>query len=114
MPHSSAGWHRLPRFVAVKQRAASSLRTGRGGGNDPGESPFPEPGRRIAMIVSIVLGLAMSACATVEPWERGRLAKPQMANGRAPMQDALRAHVYGSREAGAWAGEATGGGCGCY
>jgi hypothetical protein len=62
----------------------------------------------------IPLCLAASACATVEPWERGRLAKPQMAAEPSALQSMLRAHTHASREAGAADSAATGGGCGCY
>ena len=50
----------------------------------------------------------------VQPWERGNLAKPQMALDPYPLQSALRAHNYGSREAAAGGNAAQGGGCGCY
>jgi Domain of unknown function (DUF4266) len=56
----------------------------------------------------------LSACAPVQPWERGNLAKPQMALDPYPLQSALRAHNYGSREAAAGGNAAQGGGCGCY
>ncbi len=54
------------------------------------------------------------ACTPVQPWERGNLAKPQMALDPYPLQSALRAHNYGSREAAAGGNAAQGGGCGCY
>lgn len=38
-------------------------------------------------------------CGSVQPWERGNLARPQMAFERNPGQAELRAHVYSSREA---------------
>lgn len=53
-------------------------------------------------------------CANVQPWERGNLAKPHMALDPHPLQSSLRAHNYGSREAGAGGNAAQGGGCGCY
>ena len=56
----------------------------------------------------------LTACAPVQPWERGNLAKPQMALDPYPLQSALRAHNYGSREAAAGGNAAQGGGCGCY
>jgi hypothetical protein len=56
----------------------------------------------------------LNACAPVQPWERGSLAKPQMALDPYPLQSALRAHNYGSREAAAGGNAAQGGGCGCY
>jgi len=57
---------------------------------------------------------ALVACSPVAPWERGVLAKPQMAVQPHPEVDAVGAHVYGSREASAGSGSAGGGGCGCY
>ncbi|NOS75953.1 MAG: DUF4266 domain-containing protein [Methyloglobulus sp.] len=69
----------------------------------------------------IVLGICLClnllcvvACVPVQPWERGNLAKPQMALDPYPLQSALRAHNYGSREAAAGGNAAQGGGCGCY
>ncbi len=56
----------------------------------------------------------LSACSTVEPWERGTLAKPQMALDPNPMQSSLSTHIYNSREAASAGSAAEGGGCGCY
>jgi len=56
----------------------------------------------------------LSGCAGVEAWERGNLAKPQMAFDRDPGQSALRSHAYSAREAAASGNAAAGGGCGCY
>jgi Domain of unknown function (DUF4266) len=58
--------------------------------------------------------VTLTACAPLQPWERGNLAKPQMALDPYPLQSALRAHNYGSREAAAGGNAAQGGGCGCY
>jgi hypothetical protein len=65
-------------------------------------------------ILNVTAFIALSACAQVQPWERGNLAKPQMALDPYPLQSALRAHNYGSREASASGNAAQGGGCGCY
>lgn len=67
-------------------------------------------------VVAIVLSaLSLSGCSTVAPWERGVLAKPQMALDPVPMQSAIRAHNYSSREAAASThSSGGGGGCGCY
>ncbi len=70
--------------------------------------------QRIILIASIFLAIITTACAPVQPWERGNLAKPQMALDPYPLQSALRAHNYGSREAAAGGNAAQGGGCGCY
>ncbi|MEN9595950.1 MAG: hypothetical protein RL236_384 [Pseudomonadota bacterium] len=58
--------------------------------------------------------LFLSGCTSVSPWERGILAKSEMALETAPLQSSLRSHQYGSREAASGGGAAGGGGCGCY
>ncbi|MFO1250651.1 MAG: DUF4266 domain-containing protein [Inhella sp.] len=55
----------------------------------------------------------LSACTTVAPWERGVLAKPQMAVDPSPMRSSWRNHVEGSRQAARSGSAAQGGGCGC-
>jgi hypothetical protein len=62
----------------------------------------------------LFLSFYLYACAPVQPWERGNLAKPQMALDPYPLQSSLRAHNYGSREAAVGGNAAQGGGCGCY
>ncbi len=67
----------------------------------------------------ILATLLLSACGDwalieqVPPWERGQLARPEMAWDPDPMQAALRQHIYFSKEATAGAASAGGGGCGC-
>jgi hypothetical protein len=66
-------------------------------------------------VAFVFLLLAMTACTPVQPWERGVLAKPQMALTPNTGNNGLVSHVYGSREAApASSGDAGGGGCGCY
>lgn len=66
-------------------------------------------------LLAVSLALALGACAHVEPWERGTLARPELASSPAPLQRQVRGHVYGSREgAPINAGTGRGGGCGCY
>jgi len=60
-----------------------------------------------------VLCLSAFSCSTVNPWERGILAKPEMAWEPDPMVGQLQEHVYFSKEGSSgWYG-AGGGGCGC-
>ena len=66
------------------------------------------------LLLCLVIGLTLIGCTHVEPWERGNLAKPQMALDPDPMQSALRTHIYNSREAAAGSNAGQGGGCGCY
>ena len=70
-----------------------------------------QPTARILLLTFVV---TLTACTTVQPWERGNLAKPQMSLDPYPLQSSLRAHNYGSREAAAGGNAAQGGGCGCY
>jgi Domain of unknown function (DUF4266) len=69
--------------------------------------------KKFTLTSAIILTMMLAACAPVQPWEHGNLAKPQMALDPYPLQSALRTHNYGSREAGA-GGNAAQGGCGCY
>ena len=63
--------------------------------------------------VIISLGGQLSGCQPVQAWERGTLAKPEMAVDANPMETALNNHIYFSKEASNGGHSATGGGCGC-
>jgi hypothetical protein len=66
-------------------------------------------------VLLFALGLCVSGCTPVAPWQRGTLAKPQMALDPYPIQNAFQAHINGSREAATGSSSAGGGGgCGCY
>ena len=56
---------------------------------------------------------ALASCESVEAWERGTLAKPEMAIEADAMEAALNNHIYFSKEASNGGHSATGGGCGC-
>lgn len=66
-------------------------------------------------ILTLAVGVLMlQACAEVSPWERGNLAKAQMALDSAPAQNRLRSHIFESREAASGGHFGVGGGgCGC-
>lgn len=64
--------------------------------------------------IAALVFLFVTGCAEVPAWERGNLARPQMAADPQPDQRALTEHVYSSREAGSAAAAGQGGGCGCY
>jgi Domain of unknown function (DUF4266) len=64
--------------------------------------------------LALLLSLQITGCSPVSPWQRGNLAKPQMALDTHPMLNEMRGHNYGSREAAAGSGSSGGGGCGCY
>lgn len=56
---------------------------------------------------------ALAGCETVQPWERGTLAKREMQWQADVMHGRLRDHIYYSKEASSGGSGAAGGGCGC-
>ncbi|GJL73128.1 MAG: hypothetical protein NMNS01_23270 [Nitrosomonas sp.] len=70
---------------------------------------------RIVLILLFLAGINLTGCANVAPWERGVLAKPEMALDPNPLQSYMRSHNFGSREAAANTNATGGGGgCGCF
>jgi len=49
----------------------------------------------------------------VQAWERGTLAKQEMAIDADPMETTLNNHIFFSKEASNGGHDAAGGGCGC-
>lgn len=68
-----------------------------------------------AILLAVVVGAAALAagCATVQPWERGRLANPCMVFDSDSQLAAYQDHWMTSREAAAGGFGVQGGGCGC-
>ena len=50
--------------------------------------------------------VALAGCASVPPWERDVLARPEMSLDNSPLDQAIDDHIYFSKEA-------SSGGCGC-
>lgn len=67
------------------------------------------------LMVSLLCGccLLLQSCSPVAPWERGTLAKNQMALDPNPNLNNFRSHVFTAREASQGGHIGTGGGCGC-
>jgi hypothetical protein len=57
--------------------------------------------------------LALQACASVEPWQKDVLARPEMSLDAYPIDAALDDHIYFSKEASSGGRGFGGGGCGC-
>ena len=57
--------------------------------------------------------IALGGCAVVQPWERDVLARPEMSLDAAPLDAAIDAHIYFSKEASSGGRGFGGGGCGC-
>ncbi len=66
----------------------------------------------ILALTALVL-LAGCSMQPVQPWERGDLARPEMAFEPDPLQAGYRRHVEFSKEAATGGPTLGGGGCGC-
>lgn len=70
--------------------------------------------RRLAKSTTVLAGLLLcSACSTVQPWQKGMLAKPDMSFSNDRLENRFTAHIYSSKEAAAGGASVGGGGCGC-
>jgi len=72
---------------------------------------------RVSLTPLLTVGLTVwvcAACSPVAPWQRGTLAKAQMALEPNHIDAVMRSHAYHSREAASEGGASVGGGCGCY
>ena len=72
----------------------------------------PRTRRGLPLCLLAIAGLALSACAPVQPWKRGDLAMPEMAFEADPVLAGYRDRLGYSKEA-ASGGKPLGGGCGC-
>ena len=63
--------------------------------------------------LSLLLLTVASACTQVRPWERGYLAREEMAWDADVLEAALNDHIFFSKEASSGGSTAAGGGCGC-
>src|SRR5437879_66407 len=60
-----------------------------------------------------VVALALTGCATVQPWQRKTLSDYTMRGERDPIGDAQAEHIFFSREMSSGGRGVGGGGCGC-
>ena len=67
----------------------------------------------ITRILASFAILTVAACTNVQPWERGKLARPDMQFSPDPLDAALMDQVYDSKEASSGGSESAGAGCGC-
>ncbi len=65
------------------------------------------------LLTALTLLLLTGCVTTVEPWERGTLAKNEMQLEPDGMHAAFKRHVYTSKEASSGGTTTSGGGCGC-
>ena len=70
-------------------------------------------GRLLAALLAGAVTFGLGACASVQPWERGTLARPEMQLDSNPLQTGLYDQVYDSKEAASGGAGTAGAGCGC-
>jgi hypothetical protein len=63
--------------------------------------------------LALLVCCGAAGCATVKPWQRDLLAKPEMQFVTCPPLHAVDEHVYFSKEASLGGSSLAGGGCGC-
>lgn len=64
-------------------------------------------------LVCLAVAASLCGCETVQPWERGTLARPEMQWQPDPMEASLQGQIHTSKEASSGGAGAAGGGCGC-
>ena len=64
-------------------------------------------------ITLFAVALMSTGCATVQPWEKGKLARPEMTFGGDALETRYAEPVYTSREGASGGTGVGGGGCGC-
>ena len=64
---------------------------------------------RIVLLCLVIL----ASCQTVQPWERGTLARPEMQLDEDALASQLFEQVYDSKEASSGGADTAGAGCGC-
>jgi hypothetical protein len=69
--------------------------------------------RALVFVLATAAALAAGGCATVQPWQRGRLADPNMLFDADGSQTAYMAHWQEAREASSGGYGTQSGGCGC-
>jgi hypothetical protein len=68
---------------------------------------------RLRTLVALILCSGAAGCATVKPWDRDVLAKPEMQFVTCAQLHAIDEHVYFSKGASLGGSSLAGGGCGC-
>jgi hypothetical protein len=65
------------------------------------------------LILFLLNLLMISGCAVVQPWEREKLADPNMMFDENPIQKGIKEHYINIREGSEGGTGSQGGGCGC-
>ncbi len=71
------------------------------------------PNLRVRALLPSTVVAALASCVTVQPHQRGELAKPEMNPASDQMEETFHSHIESAREGGFGGHGAQGGGCGC-
>ena len=66
-----------------------------------------------AVASAVCVSVLLVGCETVQPWQKGNLAKPDMAFDPDPLATRFADHAYHSKEGASGGLSVGGGGCGC-
>jgi starvation-inducible outer membrane lipoprotein len=72
--------------------------------------------RNVLLALTLAMAFLLAGCATTQapkPWEKDRLAKPEMQFGADPLDSKPTQHIYQSKEGASGGNGVGGGGCGC-
>ena len=69
--------------------------------------------KTLSIITLYATVLFSMGCTTVQPWERGNLARSEMSWDPDALHTSFNNHVYFSKEASSGGKSTSGGGCGC-
>jgi hypothetical protein len=65
------------------------------------------------LVFFAALASLLAGCGSVQPWQKGNLAKPEMMFDGDPLQSRFEQHIYFSKEGASGGYGVGGGGCGC-
>lgn len=68
---------------------------------------------KLIYFLILLIFITVSGCAVVQPWERERLADPNMMFDENPIQKGIKEHYINIREGSEGGNGSQGGGCGC-
>lgn len=71
---------------------------------------LPKTLKRVLLLATFFI---LNGCVNVKPWERGYLARPEMAWSADSLESEIESHIYFAKEASSGGDSAAGGGCGC-
>lgn len=67
----------------------------------------------LKLCLLLLCAYSLAACTYVGAWEKGNLARPEMAFIPDPVDQRMSDHIYFSKEASSSGSAVSGGGCGC-